>query len=85
MSIASLFLVLTPLKVESHNAARWFRIPGVPFNIQPAEIVKFAVIIFIASLFVKMGNKVDTRHGLLVTAIFTLPPVIFIYTITDVY
>ncbi|MDE6675216.1 MAG: FtsW/RodA/SpoVE family cell cycle protein, partial [Acetatifactor sp.] len=34
-SFGLIFLVLTPLGVESHGARRWVGIPGTGFNLQP--------------------------------------------------
>ncbi len=34
-------------------AQRWIDIPWVPFNIQPSEVIKFSIIIFLAAFFKK--------------------------------
>ena len=51
-------LVLTPLGVKSHGAKRWIKIPGVGFNLQPAEVAKIAIILFLAVLVCKMGRGI---------------------------
>ena len=50
LSIAIIPVVLTPLGISSHGARRWFRIPGIPFQVQPAEVVKLCMILFLACL-----------------------------------
>lgn len=47
-SIVSVFLVLTPLGLEFNGAKRWIGVG--PISVQPAEIVKLAIIITLAHL-----------------------------------
>lgn len=58
--VAALFLglVISPLGVESHGARRWIHFPGIPFNIQPAEIAKIAAIVTSALMICWMGNEI---------------------------
>lgn len=42
---------------ESHHARRWIKIPGIGITFQPAEIAKFAIILVLAVMICKMGNK----------------------------
>ena len=48
VSMALIPVVLTPLGVESHGARRWIKIPGIGFNLQPAEVAKLCLILFLA-------------------------------------
>ncbi len=50
-------LVLTPLGIEAYGARRWI---ALPFNqqMQPAEVTKLAIIIFIPLLICKAGKHV---------------------------
>ena len=57
-SVVLILLVLTPLGIESHGARRWIGIPGVGFNLQPAEVAKLCMILFLATLVCKMGKSV---------------------------
>jgi cell division protein FtsW len=51
--VAALLLPLTPLGQEHNGALRWFRLGLV--EIQPAEFVKIAAILFLASAFASRG------------------------------
>ena len=50
-----LFLVI-PFGVESHGARRWIQIPGIGGRLQPAEITKLLMIVFLAAMINSMGN-----------------------------
>lgn len=54
----TLFLLLlrTPLGVEISGNRAWLHIPGFPFNIQPAEIVKLFFAMLLAQLLIKFKN-----------------------------
>ena len=75
-------LVLTPLGVESHGAKRWIKIPGVGFNLQPAEVAKIAIILFLAVLVCKMGRGIRSFKGFCVMMFFPLPLAAEVYIIT---
>ncbi len=63
-TIVLLILVFIPgLGMESYGAKRWISILG--FSIQPSEIAKFALVIFVASYMAENANKVKTLKGLL--------------------
>ena len=56
-SILSVFLLLIPsLSVSSHGATRWLKFGS--FTIQPAELVKIGVIVFMADLIPKIGRRI---------------------------
>ncbi len=75
-------LVKTPLGVESHGATRWIQIPGVPMNLQPAEVAKVCMILFLAVMVCKMKKSVRTMKGFLVMLAFPLPVVLEVYVLT---
>ena len=60
-SMALIPLVLTPLGYSSHGARRWIRILG--FSLQPAEVAKLGMVIFLACLVCKMGKRIRTMKG----------------------
>ncbi len=54
----TLFLLLlrTPLGVSANGNRAWLHIPGIPFNIQPAEIVKLFFTMLLAYLLIQFKN-----------------------------
>lgn len=75
-------LVLTPLGVESHGARRWIKIPGLGLNLQPAEVAKIAIILFLAVLVCKMGRGIRSFKGFCVMMLFPVPLAAEVYIIT---
>ncbi len=63
-SILLLILVFIPgIGVENYGAKRWVSILG--FSIQPSEIAKFALVVFMASYMADNYNKIKTFKGLI--------------------
>lgn len=60
VSAVLIALVMTPLGIEANGARRWLNL-GV--SVQPAEIAKLAMILFLASMICKMGRSVRTMKG----------------------
>ena len=56
-------LVQTPLGLTLNGARRWIRLPGNQ-TLQPAEITKIAVILFIAYELCRLGKKAYTLKGM---------------------
>lgn len=84
VSMALVPLVKVPgLGVESHGAYRWIRIPGIGLNLQPAEVGKLCLILFLAVMVCKMGKNVRTMKGFLIMVILPMPVVLEIYLITS--
>lgn len=82
VSMALIPLVLTPLGVESHGARRWIQIPIIKMNLQPAEVAKLGMILFLAVMVCKMGKKVRTMKGFLFMILLPMPVVLEVYLIT---
>lgn len=55
-------LVQTPLGHSANGARRWIRITE-SLTLQPAEIMKIAVILYISYELCRLGNKAHTRQG----------------------
>lgn len=57
-------LTRTPLRVEGTNGNdSWIRIPGIPFNLQPAEIVKLTFVLLMAWQCYKLMERGISRPG----------------------
>nr|WP_296440076.1 putative peptidoglycan glycosyltransferase FtsW [uncultured Acetatifactor sp.] len=82
VSMALIPVVLTPLGVESHGARRWIKIPGIGFNLQPAEVAKLCLILFLAVMVCKIGKNVRTMKGFLLMILLPMPVVLEVYRIT---
>lgn len=82
VSMALIPLVLTPLGVESHGARRWIKIPIVKMNLQPAEVAKLGMILFLAVMVCKMGKGVRTMKGFFFMILLPMPVVLEVYFIT---
>ena len=83
VSMILIFLVKTPLGISSHGATRWIGIPHTGFNLQPAEVAKLCMILFLASLVCKMGKSVRTMKGFFIMMGAPLPIAACVYLITD--
>ena len=65
MSAILLVLVKTPLGLESHGATRWIQVG--PITLQPAEVAKFAIILYTATILNKCAKRIlDIKVALLV-------------------
>ncbi len=80
VAIGLIGLVLTPLGIEANGARRWLNL-GV--SLQPAEVAKLAMIIFLATIIVKMGDKIDTPRGFIFALASPGFVAALIYVITD--
>ncbi len=80
VSAVLILLVLSPLGMERNGAKRWLNL-GI--SVQPAEIAKLAMILFLASLICKMGRKVKTAKGFWLILLSAAPHCLFVWKITD--
>lgn len=55
-------LVKTPLGIEIYGARSWIQLPG-NMTLQPSEITKIAVILFISYEICRMGKQINTKDG----------------------
>ena len=62
-SVFMMLLVKTPLGKEVNGAKRWIKLP-FDQQLQPSEIAKIAVILFIPVLICKMGKEIKTLRGI---------------------
>ncbi len=83
VAMALVPLVKIPgLGVESHGAYRWIKIPGIGLNLQPAEVGKLCLILFLAVMVCKMGKNVRTMKGFVIMILLPMPVVLEVYLIT---
>ncbi|MGH7911891.1 MAG: putative lipid II flippase FtsW [Candidatus Dormibacteraceae bacterium] len=71
--------VLIPhVGVQAYGASRWLNVPGVPFQLQPSEVAKLTVAIFLASWMSKRTRSLDSfvdgflPYAMLMAAVITL-------------
>ncbi len=83
-AVALLLPLLTiPFGISSHNASRWIAIPGTGFNLQPAEVSKLLMILFMASWLNGHKNNLGTWKMFGITLALPLPVCGLIYLVTD--
>ena len=83
MAYAVIFLVL-PFGIESHGARRWIQVPFVGQRLQPAEITKLLMILFLAAMINSMGNKIiSSWKGFLLCMGFASVASLLLYTLTN--
>ncbi len=80
VSAVLILLVLTPLGYEANGARRWLRIG---MSVQPAEIAKLAMILFLASMICKIGNGIKTKKGFRIVLLSPLPISFLVWKITE--
>ena len=73
-------LVMTPLGITANGATRWLNL-GV--SVQPAEIAKLCMILFLASFICKIGKGIRSLKGFLVVLAIPLPICVMVWKITD--
>ena len=82
-SIVLLFLVrLTPLGKEVNGAKRWIRLP-MNQQLQPAEIVKLAVILLIPIILCQLGNRAHKKDGIVKVIIWGFGAAAGVYFLTS--
>jgi len=62
VSLLLLVLVQTPLGVEALGARRWLQLPG-GFTLQPSEITKLTIILYVAYQLCRQGKRAYTFAG----------------------
>ena len=70
--------------MEVNGAKRWIRIPGLPMQLQPAEVAKIGVIVFSAMIIEKLGRRaLATKRGFVIPMIPAAIAAGMIWQITD--
>lgn len=76
-----LILLIIPFGHESHGAKRWLYIG--PISLQPAEVAKLAMILFLASMVCTMGKQIRTRKGFWMVMLVPMPIALMLWRITQ--
>lgn len=76
-----LILLIIPFGTESHGAKRWLNIAGI--SVQPAEIAKLGMILFLASMICSMGKGIRQRRGFLTVLAVPVPISLMLWRITS--
>ena len=70
--VLCLLTFVKPLSIEKNGARRWIRLP-LNFTFQPSELVKFALVLYLASYFDKLNEDVTGEKDVLpCVAVFLL-------------
>lgn len=75
-------LVQTPLGVTAQGARRWIQLPG-NMTLQPAEITKIAVIIFISCEICRLGGRIKSWPGIRRVLLFGVAAAGGVFVFTD--
>lgn len=78
---AALILLIIPFGIEANGAKRWLRVAGI--SLQPAEVAKLAMILFLAVMVCKMGKGIRTTKGFFLILLMPLPIVLMVWKITS--
>ncbi len=76
-----MILLIIPFGYEAGGAKRWIRIGGI--SIQPAEIAKLGMILFLASMICRMGRKIRTGKGFLMVLAVPMPICLLVWKVTE--
>lgn len=76
-----LILLIIPFGTESHGAKRWLNIAGI--SVQPAEIAKLGMILFLASMICTMGKSIRQKKGFFTVLLVPVPIAIMLWRITS--
>ena len=80
LSAVLIVLVLTPLGIEANGARRWL---NLGLSLQPAEVAKLCMILFLATLICKIGKSIRSIKGFLFVAGIPVPICLMVYKITS--
>ena len=80
VSIVLIFLILTPLGYEANGAKRWIRIGGI--SLQPAEVAKVAVILYMTVTIVKNKDKFKDLMSIFKKTILPIISCLLVFLLT---
>jgi len=78
-SFAIILLIIVLFVWADYKWARWWiSIPGIPFNIQPTEFLKFAVIVYLAAFFKQYKKYLHTFNEWFIPFALVLAVIVFL-------
>ena len=81
-SAVLIVMVLVPqLQYSANGATRWIKVG--PLTLQPAEVAKLGMILFLASLVCRMGRAIRTTKGFFMVLLIPAPICVMIWQITN--
>ena len=80
VSIVLIFLILTPLGYEANGAKRWIRIGGI--SLQPAEVAKVAVILYMTVTIVKNKDMFDDIISIIKNTLLPIISCLLVFLLT---
>ena len=66
-----LMIAVSLVGIEANGKKRWLGVGSLSF--QPTEFVKIALIVMLALMIVQMGKNINTRNGVILVIITTVP------------
>lgn len=81
LAAVGLLLAIIPFGKEVNGAKRWIYIG--PISLQPAEVAKLCMIVFLAVMVHKIGKKIRTMRGFITVMLMPLPIVLMVWKITN--
>ena len=76
-----LILLIIPFGHEANGAKRWLYIG--PISLQPAEVSKLCMILFLASMICTMGKQIRGRKGFWMVVLVPMPIALMLWKITQ--
>lgn len=80
-AIGCILLIRTPLGLTRNGARRWLKIGGL--QMQPAEVAKVAIIVFLPFLICRMGKKFKSLKGVATVLFFGGFLAAMVYLLTE--
>ena len=82
--VSVILIALVPkFGMESHGAKRWLKVPVIGMSLQPAEVAKLCMIIFLADMVCKMGKGIRKFKGMAILLGVSLPLSLMVWQWTD--
>ena len=82
--VSAILVIMVPFfGVEANGAKRWLPIPGIGLTIQPAEVAKLCMILFLANLVCSMGKLIRQPKGMIFLMLTAIPMVVLVWKLTN--